>query len=104
MILRHTDTKRHGASVVEMAVVSVLLFLMLFGIFEYCRLLYVMHVANNSARDASRYAAAHTNGGNMPGDPTTIAQSDLINLVTTGQIGALVVGSGMAGMDQSIQN
>ena len=83
MILRHTDTKRHGASVVEMAFVSVLLFLMLFGIFEYCTLLYVMHVANNAARDTVRFAVVHTSGGTMPGDPTTFSSTDIVNIATT---------------------
>ena len=48
--------------------------------------------------------AVHTGGGTMPGDPTTIAQSDLINLVNTGQIGSLTIGAGMGNMQQNIQN
>jgi hypothetical protein len=104
MILRKADTNRHGASVVEMAVVSVLLFMMLFGILEYARLLYVMHVANNAARDTVRFAVVHTSGGTMPGEPATIATSDLVNILLTGQLGSLVEGSGMGGMDKNIQN
>jgi Flp pilus assembly protein TadG len=104
MLTRKTDSKRRGAAAVEMAVVSVLLFMMLFGIFEYGRLLYVMHVANNAARDTARFAVVHTNGGTMPGEPVTIATSDLVNILVTGQLGTLVEGSGMGGMDQNIQN
>ena len=87
-----------------MGLVSILLFLMLFGIFEYCRLLYVMHVSDNAARDAARFAVVHTNGGTMPGEPTTITYADLDAIVRTGQLGTLVVGSGMGGMDQNIEN
>ena len=51
-----------------MAFVSILLFMMLFGILEYCRLLYVLHLASNAARDAARFAAVHTGGPTMPSD------------------------------------
>jgi len=39
-------------------VLSVFL-LFLFGIFEYCRFLMVLHVANNAARDGARYATVN---------------------------------------------
>jgi hypothetical protein len=89
-----------------MAFVSILLFMMLFGIFEYCRLLYVLHVANNAARDAGRFAVVHTNGGGvMPGEPTTINYADLDSIVRTGTTtGGYVAGSGMGGMDQNLEN
>ena len=104
MILRARSDRRKGATTVEMAVVSVLLFMMLFGIFEYCRLLYVMHVASNAARDAARFAVVHTSGGTMPGEPATITASDLDAIVRTGQLGSLMAGSGMGNMDLNIEN
>ncbi len=104
MILHIKNRQRRGATTVEMAFVSVLLFMMLFGIFEYGRLLYVIHVASNSARDTARFAVVHTDGGTMPGEPATISTSDLQTMVLTGQLGAQVVGSGMAGMDRNIEN
>jgi len=104
IIQQSSNDKRRGVATVEMAFVSVLLFMMLFGIFEYGRLLYVMHVANNAARDTARFAVVHTNGGTMPGEPTTITTSDLVNICLTGQLGSLIEGSGMGGMDQNIQN
>lgn len=105
MLIQQTEAKkRRGAAVVEMALVSILLFMMLFGIFEYCRLLYVMHVTHNAARDTVRYAVVHTSGGNMAGEPTTISHADLVSMVQSGQIGNNVVGSGMAGMDGSLEN
>jgi len=104
MILRNRTRQRPGATVVEFYVVSILFFMMLFGIFEYCRLLYVMHVANNAARDAVRFAVVHTNGGTMPGEPTSISLSDLDAIVRTGQLGTLTVGSGLGGMDQNIED
>ena len=103
MRLDTQKTSARGAAVaVEMALVSTLMFLMLFGILEYCRFLFLLHVANNAARDAVRYAAIHTNGGTMPGDPTNVAASDIINLVNTGQIGTRTIGSGMSGMQSNL--
>lgn len=98
------NRRRNGATTVELAVVSILLFMMLFGILEYCRLLYVMHVAHNAARDAARFAVVHTSGGTMPGEPTSISASDLDTIVHTGQLGSLTVGSGMGGMEKNIEN
>ncbi len=77
--------------------------MMLFGIFEYGRLLYVMHMASNSARDTARFAVVSTAGGAMPGEPTTITTANLNQIFLTGQLGTLTVGSGMSGMDQNIQ-
>lgn len=93
---------RRGVALVEMAFVSILLFLMLFGIFEYCRLLFVLHVSNNAARDAVRYAVVHTGRGAMPGDPTSVSKQDLIDITTTGKLGTTNIGAGMCGMEKNI--
>ena len=103
MLLKKTNT-RSAATTVEMGVVSILLFMMLFGIFEYCRLLYFMHIANNSARDTARFAVVHTNGGTMPGEPTSITAADLEAIVRTGKLGTTTIGSGLGGMDRSFDN
>lgn len=50
---------RRGASIVEMALVVTVLMMLLFGIFEYARFLFVMHITHNAARDAARYAAVN---------------------------------------------
>lgn len=105
MIRKAQSQRRRGAAAVEMGVVGILLFMMLFGVFEYCRLLYVLHVANNAARDAARFAVVHTSGGGaMPGEPTTIGYAELDELVRTGQIGGYIAGSGMGGMERNIEN
>ncbi len=52
---------RRGAAVVESALVLSVFLLLLFGIFEYCRFLLVLHVTNNAARDGARYAAVRVN-------------------------------------------
>lgn len=52
-------TRRRGAAAVEAACVLGVFFMLLFGVFEFCRYLMVLHVANNAARDASRYASVN---------------------------------------------
>lgn len=60
MIARRTAGRRRGgATVVEAALVMSVFLLFLFGIFEYCRFLLMMHVATNAARDAARYAVVN---------------------------------------------
>ena len=103
MIIKSKKTQRRGVATVEMAFVAVLLFMFLFGIFEYCRLLYVLHVTSNAARDAARFASVHTSGGTMPGDPASISQTDLVSLLNTGQIGSITYGTGLCGSEGNIQ-
>ncbi len=59
MRLRTRPSRRRGSTLVESALVIAVFLLVLFGIFEYCRFLMVLHVANNAARDAARYAAVN---------------------------------------------
>jgi hypothetical protein len=51
---------RRGAAIVEMAAVSVLFFMFLFGIVEYCRLLFYMDVMDNAAREGARHGVVNT--------------------------------------------
>lgn len=51
--------RRRGVTVVESALVLSVFLLLLFGMFEYCRFLMVLHVTNNAARDGARYAAVN---------------------------------------------
>jgi Flp pilus assembly protein TadG len=104
LISNRLPRQRRGATVVEFSIVCVILFLFLFGIFEYCRYLFILDITTNAARDAARYAAVHTNGPTMPGDPSSITTSNLTNLVTTGTIGTLTVGPGMAGMQGNLSS
>lgn len=50
---------RRGMTVVEGALVMSVFLLLLFGMFEYCRFLMVLHVTNNAARDGARYAVVN---------------------------------------------
>jgi Flp pilus assembly protein TadG len=56
---------RRGVTVVESALVLSVFLLLLFGIFEYCRFLFVLHVTNNSAREGARFASVNINNSSM---------------------------------------
>jgi Flp pilus assembly protein TadG len=62
------SSKRRGAAAVESALVLGIFFVLLFGVFEYCRFLMVLHVTNNAARDASRYATVNVANDQMTKD------------------------------------
>lgn len=81
MILsRRQKDRREGATVVEMAFVLSICVLMMFGILEYGRYLFFMHVATNATAAGARYAAVHT------GDGTTLSQvQSTVNNIMTGQ-------------------
>src|SRR3954462_12274617 len=68
-------TNRPAATIVEAAFVISIMILFLFGIFEYCRFVFLLQVCENAARDGARYAVART------GDGTTI--TDVRNWVNT---------------------
>jgi Flp pilus assembly protein TadG len=62
--------RRRGATTVETAVVISIALLFIFGILEYARLLYFLHVADNAAREGARYAVVHTGDGTIAGTAT----------------------------------
>ena len=53
--------RRRGMTIVESCLVLSIFLMLLFGIFEYCRFIMVMHITNNAARDGARYAAVNVN-------------------------------------------
>jgi Flp pilus assembly protein TadG len=50
---------RRGMTIVESTLVMSVFLLLLFGMFEYCRFLLVLHVTNNAAREGARYAVVN---------------------------------------------
>ena len=65
--------RRAGAVFVEAAFVLVIFLMLIFGIFEYCRYIFVMQVATNATRDAARYAVVNTD---KPNNFDTTAYTD----------------------------
>lgn len=52
-------TRRRGMTIVEATLVMSVFLMLLFGLFEYCRFLLVLHITNNAARDGARYAVVN---------------------------------------------
>jgi len=59
MLTHRRIQRRRGAVIVESAFVLIIFLMVIFGIFEYCRYLFVMHVMQNAVRDAARYAVVN---------------------------------------------
>jgi len=78
MLIRRTP-RRRGATVPETVLVLAVFLLLLFGLFEYCRYLLVLHVTNNAARDGARYAVVNVN---CPADQIAAKQTEIINYTT----------------------
>jgi len=48
-----------GQAIVEFALVATVFFILLFGIIEFSRLMFMYHHVGNAAREGSRYASVH---------------------------------------------
>ena len=59
---------RRAATIVETAFVISIALLFLFGIFEYCRFVFLLQVCENAAREGARYAVARTADGTTATD------------------------------------
>ncbi len=59
LMSRNRRSRRGFVEVVEVALVLPIFLMLLFGIFEYCRFLMVLHLTGNAARDGTRYAAVN---------------------------------------------
>ncbi len=72
---KRRGVRRWAATVVEMAVVLMPLTMLVFGVFEYGRLLMVWNLVNNAAREGCRYAVVN--------NTSTSINTDVTNLVTS---------------------
>ena len=64
------STRRRGTTLVEVAIVLNVFLLFMFGIFEYCRYIFILQISTNAARDAARYAVV--SAGNSSAQPFTV--------------------------------
>ncbi len=95
MTIRKPHTaRRAGAAVVEAALIIGPLFMFVFGVFEYGRLLMVWNVTNNAAREGCRYALANNTDPTLSADVTTQVTNRMSGLNTTAFSGFSVTVSG----------
>lgn len=74
--------KRKGATAVEMAAVVAVFSLLLFGILEYCMIVYSQNVVENAAREGARYAVVNSSDTTMIADTQAYVKSLMANLDT----------------------
>jgi len=60
VIQRKSQCLRQAAVLVEMAAVIIVFVMLLFGILEYCRFIFMRQLIVNAGREGARYAALHT--------------------------------------------
>lgn len=91
--LRRARSRRRGMTAVESALVLSVFLMLLFGMFEYCRFLMVLHITNNATRDGARYAVVNAD---KPADfdrndytDTTGRVYDSIQKYTTARMGGV---------------
>src|SRR5436305_15004394 len=83
MFLRPRIRLRRAAAAVETAAVATVFLLFLFGILEYCRMIYVQQVVINAAREGARYAIVNTSNTSLLADTQSRVQTYMGNLDKT---------------------
>src|SRR4051812_32978697 len=57
-----------AAAPIEMVAVILIFLLLLFGVLEYCRYLFVRQLTANATREGARYAVVNTNSATLDAD------------------------------------
>ena len=84
MIIRKVRNERRlGAAAVETALIIIPLFMFVMGTFEFGRLVMVLNVTNNAAREGCRWALANNTDSNIANDIITQVNSRMCGLNTT---------------------
>lgn len=74
------SSRRRGAALVEFAVVVSIFFLFMFGLLEYCRLVFVRQVVINASREGARYAVANVTDTTMVSDTQAVVLTKMCGL------------------------
>ena len=82
MLATKTKRQRKGATVVEMAVVVTIFVMLLFGILEYCMIIYHTNVVENAAREGARYAVVNISDATLVSDTETYVKSMMVGIDT----------------------
>jgi Flp pilus assembly protein TadG len=85
-MLNKARKPRSGATAVEFAFVVPVVLMLIFGIFEYGRLMCVQQITENAARTGARFAVVNTNDPNMVTDTQAVVDNAMCGLQS--QLGA----------------
>jgi Flp pilus assembly protein TadG len=75
----HNTHKRRGVAIYEFAIVCILCLMVLFGVVEFGRAIWIKQLMENAAREGARYAVVHTH------DKTTADVQAYVRTVMVGQ-------------------
>jgi len=82
ILARRTDSHRNGSTTVELAVVILVFVMLLFGILEYCLIIYTQNVVENAAREGSRYGVVNVTDTTMVTDTQNVVKNFMGGLDT----------------------
>jgi hypothetical protein len=105
MICRHRQPRpdRSATTTVEMALVISCALMLLFGVIEYARFLFFLHVAGDAAREGARFAVVHTGDGTAAGTTSDkMAPTDSAGNPTSGATVCGVTNYFMNGADSNL--
>src|SRR5437660_2146229 len=74
---QHRDNNRSGAATLETALVMIPMVMLLFGVFEYGRLLMDWNLLNNAAREGCRYALVNNTASTINTDVKDVVLSKM---------------------------
>jgi Flp pilus assembly protein TadG len=80
MVQKPRPGSRPGAYLVELALVVTIFVMVLFGILEYSRLVYVRQVVMNASREGARYAVANVTDTTVVSDTTAFVKTKMCGL------------------------
>ena len=75
MLARKSHGQRQGATTVELAAVVIIFMMIMFGILEYCLIIYTTNIAENAAREGARSAVVNASDVTLVSDTQTYVQT-----------------------------
>ena len=76
------SAKRRGTTVIEMAAVIAIFCMLLFGMLEYCMILYTYDVMQNAAREGARFAIVNSSDASLVSDTQATVKTMMMGLDT----------------------
>jgi Flp pilus assembly protein TadG len=73
------STRRTAAALVETAAVVSVFMMVMFGVLEYCRFIFMRQIIDNAAREGARFAVVNTNDPTLDADTTAVIMTKMNN-------------------------
>jgi Flp pilus assembly protein TadG len=83
MLLSKKRSRRSGAAIVEFTVVAIVAVILIFGILEFCWVVYTYNVVENAAREGCRYGIVNVLDTTMVADTQKVTKEFMGGLDTS---------------------